>query len=218
MSATQKLSRIRRPLSSNIWRHSAAGLTCRRTREMSTSRAADESPRSASFLAGRSAGSTRNSLRSRITRRVPSPLTQTSSMSSASTVDVPVARFRRSSTGRGVSASKLARSSPSTPCSGLRSHTRPPLAATSEEYRAAGTGTGTTRSARPSGSTTTVTSSTSGPFSSGVLARPCAVGANGDGVLAASGSSCGRVPAKNERSKTCESYTGSKVRVDRNAR
>src|SRR5688500_11946019 len=81
----------------------------------------------------------------------------------------------------------------------------------------------TTRSARPSRSTTVIGFSSSPSLalsdgSSSPIGLPRRYGSNGDGVVAASGSRYGRQPVGNDRSNTYASYTGSKLRTDRNAR
>ena len=70
------------------------------------------------------------------------------------------------------------------------------------------TGTGTTRSGRPAGSTVTAAGSPGLPFSSRASAptgRPSGSGPNGDGVSSASGTRYGRLPNGNDMSKDCAS-------------
>ncbi len=79
------------------------------------------------------------------------------------------------------------------------------------------------RSTRVAGGASAAPSSPSvrrpfGSSSSPPAGRPARRGPNGDGVSAASVIRYGRQPLGNDRSKTCESYTGSKLRTERNAR
>ncbi len=228
MSARQKLSRIRRPFSSNICRHSAAGSTVTRTRARSTSR-------SSSSPALDSAGSTRRRPSSSTTSLVPSPLTAYPSTSETSSSALRRVKSKRSRAGRGWPSSSEAAMSPSSPSSGTRVHSTPSLVACRPPNWPPATGNGMIRSPRPSRSTR-VTGGACSPSSLAAAApslaslppfassgsppagRPARCGPNGDGVSAASVSRYGRAPVGNDRSNTWESYTGSKLRTDRKAR
>src|SRR5580700_5721364 len=103
----------------------------------------------------RSPGATVSLPRSLITSFVPSPLASNQSAALASSVTARLAKSKRSSVGRGPSSSGAAPPSPSSPFSGSRSQASPPFTARSRAYRDSGTGSVTTRPARPSVSTTT---------------------------------------------------------------
>lgn len=133
MSGRQKLSRMMRPASSYIWRHSAAGSRIRRIRERSTATPPSLPPSSSSAATWLSDGTTRSLPRVCRTSRLPSPLTAKSETPEASSSQRSFSRSYRSRTVSGRPESGVAALVPSTPVTGWFSHSSPSFAARSVE-------------------------------------------------------------------------------------
>ena len=141
-----------------------------------------------------------------MTSLVPSPLASNQSTSPTSSLASRRLKSKRSRTGRGAASVGCAPPTPRLPVTGSRSQASPSFTARKREYRDSGTGSATTRSARPAGSTTMAAARLVAvavtvavlpvpslcPASwcaalASPIGRPPGSGANGDGVDAASG-------------------------------